>query len=214
MAPYVPRDLSNTLCVQHPHTTYGLALYSRSIVSTQVLTLTCLHSNWSCYAFDFSTNTISIMDPAVRHPVTKAKVEEHTATMGKLIGSVIYCMRRATGNNMMGHGKWTPKMLMAGKRKPPSVNSGILALNCMRWYNGNSVCDPPRDSQSTQTRKDLTFQLLTMRSNRAKPAISELVEHASRSEPKRRSGAEQDTSQAASSGADNEDSTHSSNPIA
>ncbi|TVU50528.1 hypothetical protein EJB05_01902, partial [Eragrostis curvula] len=120
------------------------------LTTLQVLTLVCVSSNWSCYAFDFTSNVISIMDPMVRHPVEESKVIEQTAICKKLLAEVIHCMRRATGNMYMGHGKWTPKMMMAGGRKPAGVHSGIIALNCMRWYNKNSVCDPPRDGQTTQ----------------------------------------------------------------
>ncbi|TVU20196.1 hypothetical protein EJB05_36395, partial [Eragrostis curvula] len=173
-----------------------------------VLTLVCVKSNWSCYAFDFSSNTISIMDPSVRYPVEKSKVDEHTVIGTRLLDEIIYCMRRATGSKELGRGKWTPKMMLAAGRKPPGVNSGILALNCMRWYNRNSVCDPPRDSQAAQTRKDLTFQLLTMRSNKAKPAISELVGAAAATDARVKKKHEPATSQADSSA--NNESTNSS----
>jgi hypothetical protein len=26
-----------------------------------------------------------------------------------------------------------------------TTNSGIEAINCMGWYNGNNVCTPPKD---------------------------------------------------------------------
>ncbi|TVU18164.1 hypothetical protein EJB05_34242, partial [Eragrostis curvula] len=175
-----------------------------------VLTLVCVNSNWSCYAFDFGSNVIAIMDPMVRHPVEESKVIEHTSISKKLLAEVIYCMRRATGNAHIGHGKWTPRMMMAGGRKPAGVNTGIIALNCMRWYNANSVCDPPCDGQAAQTRKDLTFQLLTMRSNQAKPAISDLVNNAVRSANKGKKKQEEETSLVDSCGGDNEEITHSS----
>jgi hypothetical protein len=142
----------------------------------QVLTLTCHNSEWSCYAFDFNRCVVSIMDPNIRHPVEKTKIDQHTESTGRLLTHVVFCMRMLTGNTRLGSSIWVPKLLIGSGRRTHSTyvftshyggprtlmlghvltflydkhlfsrtTSGIEAVNCMRWYNGNNVCTPPKD---------------------------------------------------------------------
>ncbi|RLN04877.1 hypothetical protein C2845_PM13G19810 [Panicum miliaceum] len=110
-----------------------------------VLTLVCLKGEWYCYAFDLARCIVSIMDPILREPIPPSKIETYRDNAYKLVTHVVCCMRLATGDKSLGSGTWTPKLMLGRGRASSFVNSGIDAINCMRWYNGNIVCTPPKD---------------------------------------------------------------------
>ncbi|CAN6172190.1 unnamed protein product [Urochloa humidicola] len=139
---------------------------------TIVLTLACSDDGclWSCYAFDLMKKTISIMDPNGQDPLDEARVKHHAEVAEGMLPHVVFCMRKATENPGLGSGSWMPRLMLGRGMKIPvniEFNSGIQAINCMRWYNGDTVCEPPKDGHPAQTRKGLTYQLLQMNTNQA-----------------------------------------------
>ncbi|CAL4987904.1 unnamed protein product [Urochloa decumbens] len=138
---------------------------------TIVISLVCIEDAWSCYAFDLNCNNVAFMDPSCCHPVQESTVTQHMVTLKKMLPHVLYCMRRATGNKHLGRGTWTPRLLLGHGVPTKKQNTGIQALNCMRWYNKNNVCLPAIDSDASHSRMDFVYQLLSMDGNVAETNV-------------------------------------------
>jgi hypothetical protein len=68
------------------------------------------------------------MDPNIRHPVRPKKIEQHIDLASRMVPHVVFAMRHATGNQTLGTGTCTPKMLL-GRGRPPT----LLVPNALRF---------------------------------------------------------------------------------
>ncbi|KAL6610276.1 hypothetical protein ACP70R_040245 [Stipagrostis hirtigluma subsp. patula] len=130
--------------------------------STLVFTPIYLHGSFSCYAFDFDRAILYIMDPRMSS-ADEGCFRLHKCTVDKLLPEAMRCMHVVTGKPHLGSGQWTAYVMLTARRRCSSKNTGIVAYNCMRWFNGRNVCYKDRENEPKLVRRTLVYQLLHMK---------------------------------------------------
>ncbi|KAL6619278.1 hypothetical protein ACP70R_034417 [Stipagrostis hirtigluma subsp. patula] len=133
--------------------------------STLVFTPIYLHGAFSCYAFDFERCVLFIMDPRMSC-VDEHCFRLHKSTIHKLLPEALRCMQIVTGKRLIGAGNWTAFVMLTARRRCSGKNTGIVAYNCMRWFNGSNVCFKERENEPKLVRRTLVYQLLHMKGNK------------------------------------------------
>lgn len=75
------------------------------------MALVYLGAAWSCYAFDFSTRMLTVMDPQVKTMADSSLIQMHEYHSATLLDQVIFCMQHMTNDMTMGRGHWQKTLL-------------------------------------------------------------------------------------------------------
>ncbi|KAL6641973.1 hypothetical protein ACP70R_020154 [Stipagrostis hirtigluma subsp. patula] len=132
--------------------------------STMVLAPVYLHGSFSCYAMDFDRCELCVMDPKMSIPDV-ACYQLHLKTVQAILPEAIRCMQLVSGNRFLGTGHWSAYLLLTARRRCSNNHTGIVAFNCMRWFNGRNVCYKERENEPKTLRRTMVYQIIHMRGN-------------------------------------------------
>ncbi|KAL6840982.1 hypothetical protein ACP4OV_029242 [Aristida adscensionis] len=140
-------------------------------MATMVLVLLHVKKSWVCYAIDFPKRILTILDPEITSVSMHPNMEFHQETSHRILSEAVLCMREVCKDPTFGLGHWETRLLTSSQRHV-AANTGIVALNCMRWFNGPNVCCPTNDqSRIVESRREFAYMLVRTEANIACAAM-------------------------------------------
>lgn len=155
-----------------PHITYDVGLCRMVIAPVE------LEGSWSCYAWDFKEKRLSILDPLLsRNGSNEAAIKmKHSSSAPLLLRALLACASRYCDSHGYDHQEsrpdgWETKILerLKGMRTFHKHNTGMYTLFYAREFDGKGLEQTVGLRTIASLRRDLVYQMLTMRGNSGRP---------------------------------------------
>ncbi|CAL4956575.1 unnamed protein product [Urochloa decumbens] len=154
------------------HIAYDVGLCRMIIVPVE------LEGSWSCYAWDLKEKRLNILDPLLSHSGNNEEAIrlKHSSSAPLLLGALLTCLSRYCNSHGYDHQEsspdsWETKILkdLEGMHTFYKHNTGMYTLFYAREFDGKGLKQTVGPRTIASLRRDLLYQMLTMRGNSGRP---------------------------------------------
>ncbi|CAO2179924.1 unnamed protein product [Urochloa humidicola] len=137
-----------------------------------------LEGSWSCYAWDLKEKRLNILDPLLNHSGNNMEAIrlKNSSSAPLLLGALLTCLSRYCNSHGHDHQEsspdsWETEILkdFEGMRTFHKHNTGMYTLFYAREFDGKGLKQIVGPRTIASLRRDLLYQMLTMRGNTGRP---------------------------------------------